>query len=446
MDEDSSFSLLITLLLFLEVWLTLSYAALTNVRTNRLKEQADEGNKAAGRMLLVVTEQMPQVQLTYQFSKLLLHMAIAVLAFLWLSEVLAPTTTVPVGLIYIVVYAAMAIVLLLIGDLVPESIGAQYAETLARFIWPAFRLLYLLMRPVVWLLLVSGRLVSSAFGSGGKVSQVTEEEIMTLVDAGHTGGTIEEEEREMIFSVLQLDETYAREVMTPRMDIVALNVNTSIQDALAKFIESGFSRIPVYEESVDNIIGLLYAKDLLKIWLENNGDNTSIRDLLRPAYFVPESKRIDELLKELQSQKVHMAIVVDEYGGTAGLVTIENLVEEIIGDIQDEYDKDEEAEYTQLGDNEWMVDASIDLDDFNNLCQVGLPTDESDTLGGYIFVQLGRLPTVGETIETSQLELRVDSLEGRRIRKVYVRRLSPDEQEEADTIADKAQSADQQAS
>jgi CBS domain containing-hemolysin-like protein len=251
---------------------------------------------------------------------------------------------------------------------------------------------------------------------------------MTLVDAGQKEGAIETEEKEMILSVLQFGETMAYEVMVPRPDVVALEISTSFHDALRRFIESGHSRIPVYRDTIDNIEGLLYAKDLLTVFHQNGENGTSrpqsIRELMRPAYFVPETKLAGLLLKELQTSKIHMAIVVDEYGGTAGLLTIENLIEEIVGDIQDEYDINEEAEYTVDGPDVYTIDASMNLDDVNELLDVALPTEDSSTLGGFIYSRVGRVPTIGEIVEDSDnhLVLRVESVDGRRIRKVRVER------------------------
>jgi CBS domain containing-hemolysin-like protein len=245
---------------------------------------------------------------------------------------------------------------------------------------------------------------------------------MTLVDAGQKEGTIDDEEKAMIFSVLQFGETLVREVMVPRMDIVAVEINTPLEVALGRFVESGHSRIPIYDEKIDNVEGVLYAKDVLTMWHNGGAKPQSIRDLMRPAYFVPENNRADLVLKEMQASKIHMAIVVDEYGGTAGIVTIENLIEEIIGDIQDEYDIAEEADYTQISASEYAVDASIDLDDLNELLPVALPTDDHDTLGGYIYSQVGRVPQEGELIDDTEhrLTLIVQSVEGRRIRKVLL--------------------------
>ena len=194
--------------------------------------------------------------------------------------------------------------------------------------------------------------------------------------------------------------------------------------ALAAFVESGFSRIPVYEDSIDNVIGVLIAKDILTV-LRNRDDleSKAIRDLIRPAYFVPETKRADALLKEMQANNLHLAMVVDEYGGTSGLVTIENLIEEIIGDIRDEYDVDEEEEFTAVGDGSYLIDASMDLDDINNLLDCSIDTATADTLGGYIYLALGRVPYADETITTDVLSMTVNSIDGHRIRKVAVRKV-----------------------
>ena len=271
---------------------------------------------------------------------------------------------------------------LVIGDLLPDAIGSSQAENLLALALPSMGFLVFIISPLTALVLFLSRLISRLFGSDTLVNLVTEEEIMTLVHASHSGGIIEAEEKDMIASVLQLGESSARELMTPRIDIVALDVEDTIMQALSAFVESGFSRIPIYEESIDSVIGLLYAKDILTV-LKNRDDleSQTIRDLLRPTYFVPETKRADALLKELQEKNVHLAIVVDEYGGTSGLVTIENLIEEIIGDIRDEYDYQEEEDYVEVGDGFYLIDASMDLDDLNDLLGCSIDTRRRRHLG-----------------------------------------------------------------
>jgi putative hemolysin len=253
--------------------------------------------------------------------------------------------------------------------------------------------------------------------SGETIYQVTEDDLKSLVDAGEEDGVFEHEERRMIYSIFQLGDTLVREIMVPRIDILTLDVNTPLPDAVDAFIFSGHSRVPVHEETVDNTLGLLYAKDLLKVWREGKQLET-LKDLLRPAYFVPEAKKVDELLVELQNQRIHMAVVVDEYGGIAGLVTLEDIVEEIFGEIQDEYDQGEESPYQVTAEGDYLFIGQIDLDDFNEIMNCQLPTDEADTLGGYIYSRLGHVPAVGESVENENLLLTVEQVSARRIRKV----------------------------
>jgi CBS domain containing-hemolysin-like protein len=229
----------------------------------------------------------------------------------------------------------------------------------------------------------------------------------------------------MIYSIFQFGDTLAREIMVPRIDILALEIHTSLQNAIEVLTRSGHSRVPVYEDTVDNIIGFLYAKDLLR-YRTDEGTLLENRDLLRPAYFVPETKKADELLAEMQARRFHMAIVVDEYGGVAGLVTLEDIVEEIIGEVRDEYDQSEELLYTNVGPQEYIFQGKIALNDFNELMDTHLNTDEADTLAGYIYGEIGRVPVGGEKITVENIELTVEQVLGQRIRKVRARRLQTD--------------------
>jgi putative hemolysin len=262
-------------------------------------------------------------------------------------------------------------------------------------------------------------------------SLVTEDELKTLVDAGQEEGVFEQGERKMIYSVFALGDTLAREIMVPRTDMLALDVQTPLPEAVDALLQAGHSRVPVYEESVDHTLGLLYAKDLLRAWRENRR-SVSIGELLRPAYFVPEAKKVDDLLADMQSQRIHMAIVVDEYGGVAGLVTLEDIVEEVLGEIQDEYDQGEEAPYQKLADGSFLFLGRIDLDDFNEIMGANLTREEAETMGGYIYHHLGRVPGVGDEVETGNLILTVEQVIGRRIRKVRAHWSAPVEQKEED--------------
>lgn len=262
-------------------------------------------------------------------------------------------------------------------------------------------------------------LSKEARDASAKPGLLTEDELKTLVDAGQQEGIFEQEERRMIYSIFQLGDTLAREIMIPRIDMQALEVNTPLPAAIDALLKSGHSRVPVFEESVDNMLGLLYAKDILSAWYE--GDQLqSLHKLLRKAYFVPEAKKVDELLSEMQSGRVHMAIVVDEYGGIAGLVTLEDIVEEIVGEIQDEYDQAEEAPYVIQKDGSYLFLGRIALDDFNEIVGSNLVKEEAETLGGFIYSQLGRVPGVGEKMNIGNVILTVEQVSARRIRKVRV--------------------------
>jgi magnesium and cobalt exporter, CNNM family len=420
LDDSSSALSLISILLLVEILLTLAFTALQNSRQSELQEQADIG-KSYAKSALKLLNSKSQLHLTYNVSMALLTTGITLISTIWL---LLPAFNdqgqfgIPLAIFLVFLISLLSLIL---GNMVSEAIGSGYAMFLTSLLVLPLRIVILLLSPLTIILLTISTLLAKFFGSDKLVNKVTEEEIMSLVNEGHSGGTIEDEEKEMIYSILQLDETFAREIMVPRIDIISAEVKTNLKDAMNVFIESGFSRIPVYEENIDNIVGLLYAKDLLGL-LNNGGlSGHSVRELLRSAYFVPETRAADDLLRDLQARNVHMAIVVDEYGGTSGLVTIENIMEEIVGDIRDEYDLNEETEYIQHTDDEYIIDAGMDIDDLNELLGTDISSDETDTLGGYIFFTIGRIPIVGETIDTDELHMTVRSIEGRRIRKVVIK-------------------------
>jgi CBS domain containing-hemolysin-like protein len=300
----------------------------------------------------------------------------------------------------------------------PRIRAAGNPDRAARLLAGPVRVLILAVSPLVWL---TARAAELTAGLGGPVSQArltTDEELQLLVDVGEEQGLIEEEEREMITGIIELGKTAAREVMVPRIDIHTVAVGATLGEAVEVIIECGHSRIPAYDETIDHVAGILYAKDLLRA-MHHGSELPTIEPLLRPAYFIPEFKPIDDLLAELQHKKVHMAIVVDEYGGTAGLVTIEDLIEEIVGEIQDEYDT-EEPRYERITDDEFEFSARVDLDDVNRLMEISLPTNGADTLAGLVYSQLGRVPDVGDSARFDDARIDVLSVDGRRIEKVLV--------------------------
>lgn len=317
--------------------------------------------------------------------------------------------------------------LIWLGEFFIERRVQSDPESWSLRLGPVARGLALLTRPLLALPLAIAR---RSNGESQQLVTITEDELKSLLDTGQREGLLEQDERQMIHSIFEFGDTLAREIMVPRIDVFALDVNTPVEEVVPAVLESGFSRVPVYNESIDNIVGLLYTKDLLRLW-ENGEEQAGLTPLLRPANFIPESKKVDELLAEMQAERIHIAIVVDEYGGVAGLVTLEDIVEEIFGEIQDEYDQAEELPYQQISDDEYLFLGRIDLDDFNDLMGTELSTEEADTLGGYLYSQIGRVPRSGESLDVDQLRLTVEQISGRRIRKVRAQRL-----EELDTAKD----------
>ena len=316
--------------------------------------------------------------------------------------------------------AALSLMAVLFGLFVPRSIGVRHAKQVLLLMVFPLELITWLTRPLVAGLFFLTRLVTAPFGANPQEGTlVSEEDIKALIETGEEQGVLDVTERDMIHSVFALGEKKVHEVMVPRPDITAIDVNTPPEQVLEAVVSAGHSRIPVYEGSPDEIIGVLYVKDLFRRLAR--GESVTIRPFLRPAQFVPETKKVDELLREMQKDKVHIAIVVDEYGGTAGLVTIEDLVEEIVGEIRDEYDVDEEL-VLPVSDHEALMDARVPFSEVKETFGLDDPDgeEEFDTLGGYVTHELGRLPKVGETIQRNRVKFIIESVDGRRIGRIRV--------------------------
>ncbi len=327
----------------------------------------------------------------------------------------------------IVTVAVLSLIAVLLGLFVPRAIGARHAQTVLLFlVWP-LEFVTWITQPLVGMLFFLAKLLTRPFGANpeaGALALVTEDEIKSLVETGQAQGVLQEREQRMISSIFAISEKPVHEVMVPRTDIVAIDVDTPAAEILKDITKVGHSRIPVFEGSPDNIIGILYVKDLFRRLARGEKD-VQIRPYLRPAQFVPESKKIDQLLRDMQKEKVHIAIVVDEYGGTSGLVTIEDLVEEIVGEIRDEYDVEQEM-VLPVSENEALMDARVPFEEVREAFALDLPSSENyDTLGGFIVAQLGRFPRAGETVEAGGARFVVETVEGRRIRRVRVVKKTP---------------------
>jgi putative hemolysin len=321
----------------------------------------------------------------------------------------------------VVTVAALSLVAVLFGLFVPRSIGRKHAKQVLLVMVFPLELITWVTRPLVAVLFFLTRVVTAPFGADpNEGTLISEEDIKAVIATGEEQGVLDVEERDMLHSVFALGEKKVHEVMVPRTDIVAIDVNTPPQEVLESVVSAGHSRIPVYEGSSDQIIGVLYVKDLFRRLARGEKDVT-VRPFLRPAQFVPETKKVDELLREMQRAKVHIAIVVDEYGGTAGLVTIEDLVEEIVGEIRDEYDVEREL-VLPVSENEAVMDARVPFSEVQETFGIDSPegVDEFDTLGGFVTHELGRLPKVGETVKSNGVKFVVESVEGRRVGRVRV--------------------------
>jgi len=412
--------------------IALGRSALLNSHASRLKTLQEDGEQRAARVM----------NLTEDASRLLITLALAqnTVRLLFLGTMLAGfggafSLTWPAWGRWVGVLLASGVGLAALESLA-DGLGHRDAEGWALRLIP-------ILGPLVSVLAPAGLALRRVANAGAPASVsaraglVTEEEIKTLVDAGEEGGAIEEEEKEMILSIFQLSDTLAREVMVPRIDIVAFEAEAMLDDATQTLIDTGHSRAPVYSGTIDHVVGLLYVKDILASQ-HAGGTGQHVRDIMRPAIFVPEAKKVDDLLEEMQARRVQMVIVVDEYGGTAGLATLEDIVEEIVGEIRDEYDAAEEMRYQELPDGAYILSGGIDLDDVNELTGSHLVKDASETLSGLIHSQLGRVAAAGDVLETGGLRLKVEQVLGRRIRKVHAVQLEPREATEAEEHGDHA--------
>jgi putative hemolysin len=437
--------LIIAILILLNGVFVAAEFALVRVRRTRIEQLTEEGNRGARRVQRLVSNP----------SRFLATIQIGVTFVGFLSAAFAGASLVGGLAVFIrgvvpalasqaeliallIITSLVSLFTIVFGELVPKGLAYGYSERLAFFFAGPIDFLGRILAPLVWLLTTVTNAITRVFGiTDTQGEKMTAEELMIIVERGGQQGVIEAEEQQMIGAVLELGEQRVHEVMVPRIDITALPEDASLEHIIDIIVAEGHSRIPVYQESIDNVTGILYAKDLLPL-LAEKAASFDIRPLLRTPLFVPESISVDDLLHMLQRRKVHIAIVLDEYGGTAGLVTIEDLIEEIVGEIQDEYDV-EEPMVERISDDEARIDGRASIDDLTEVFGVeldGEDREQYDTVGGLVYHQIGGVPEVGDTVEVDGLTLTVESTDGRRVGKVLVvRRPEPGDestQEEAD--------------
>jgi CBS domain containing-hemolysin-like protein len=405
------------LIVIFDLLIAASRVSLLNLRPLRLLSLREQHPEEVDRTLVLIED--ARLRPTLRFSQTATRI---LLAGVILSIAGQAAVTSRFALVILLVIILLVALLLMVVEFTVEGNILREPERWSLRLGLFTRVLVFIMSPLVFLPVL---LLKSQWPAP-VAAQMTEDELKIWVQSEQEEGGLEREERQMIYSIFQFGDTLAREIMVPRMDMLAFEVSTSLIEAIKAFTHTGHSRVPVYEDDIDNIIGLLYAKDLLQV-MENSRENDSMRGLLRPAYFVPDTKKADTLLAEMQTQRIHMAIVVDEYGGVAGLVTLEDIIEEIIGEIQDEYDLSEEELVQQAGPDEYVFLGRIDLDDFNETMDSNVPKGESDTLAGYLYDHFGRVPHDGESLETDGLLITIEQVIGRRIRRVRARRITVEE-------------------
>lgn len=334
------------------------------------------------------------------------------------------------GVIMVAITILLSYISLVFGELVPKQLGLRYAEAVALNVAGPIDFIARVTAPFVWFLNASVNFVLRLFGvTPGNSQEVTEEEIRMMVDIGEENGAIESDEKRMIENVFEFNNTTAAEVMTHRTEMVALDIEAPPEEVEKVLMSCGFSRVPVYREDIDEIIGFLHFREYLSAKVQGNSA-PDIRKLLKPVYLAPETMRANILFRNMQSKKFGMAIILDEFGGTSGLVTIEDLLEEIVGSLYDEYDE-ADIEIEQLGEGEWRIDGSMRLDEISRRLDLALPEEEYDTIGGLVFGMLNEVPTVGATVElpVSGISIRVESVEERRVDKVILQYTPPQEEE-----------------
>lgn len=420
--------ILIFILILINAFFSASEMAIVSLNKAKITYLASEEDKKA-KLLLKLLEEPSKFLATVQVGITLTGFLASASAATTISKPFAKylrALNLPASdqLALIIVTILLAYITLVLGELFPKRLALQNSEAIAMFSVKPLLLISKITVPFVKILTVSTSLLMRIFGIDSEKleEKVSEEEIRMMIDVGEENGVLNQTEKEMIDGIFEFDDTLAREVMTPRIDVFSIDVNTPIEKIIEMVSEEQYSRIPVYEYDIDNIIGILYMKDLFSELINAKLDNESIKTLIRPAYFVPETKNIDTLFRELQITKNHIAILIDEYGGFSGIVTIEDLIEEIVGNIFDEYDEIENEYIVKLDQNTYMATGSAPIDEINDLLHLKLPSENYDTLGGFIIDILGTIPIEGENpvVEYDNAVFKIEKIEEKRISEIKI--------------------------
>ena len=420
---------LIFILILLNAFFAASEIAIISVDKKKLSYQAEEGNKKAKILLDLLKEPsrfLSTIQVGITFAGFFSSASAAVGLSDDFGQLLA-RLGVPFAkdLAFILITVLLSFVTLVLGELVPKRIALQYSEKFSMFAVKIIHITAVIMKPFVSLLSFSTNAILRLFGvsTEGVEEKVTLEEIRSIVEVGQEQGVIDSTEREMIDSVIGFDDKLAEEIMTARTEVFMIDIEDPIEEYLEEMMELRYSRIPVYEGDLDNILGILYLKDVLKEAYNVGFKNIDIKKIIRPAYFVPERKNINALFKELQANRLHMAILIDEYGGFSGIVTMEDLIEEIVGDIDDEYDLDE-PDIKKIDDYNFIAKGTISIKELNSNLGTDLDEDSEDydTLGGLLIDLMGYIPEDGDkhVIEYGNIQFNIIDISERRIQRVHI--------------------------
>ena len=411
-SSDVTQILILIVLLFLSGFFSSAETALTTCNKIKMRTLAEEGNKHA-QTVLTVTENSGKM-----LSAILIGNNIVNLSAASLTTTLAYSLG---GSAVALASGLLTILILLFGEITPKTLATIHSDKLSIFYAPVINVFMKIMTPFIFIInnLSNGILFLLRVDPNAKNNTMTENELRTIVDVSHEDGVIESEEKEMIYNVFDLGDAKAKDVMVPRINVAFADVNSSYKELIDLFREYKFTRLPVYEENKENVIGTINMKDLLLF--DSNKKEFQIRDILREAYFTYEYKNISELLVEMRQASFNIAIVLDEYGETAGLITLEDILEEIVGEIHDEYDENEEENIIAVTDKEYIVEGSTSLDDLNDTLDLDLDSEDYDSVGGFIIERLDRLPEAGDEIITEEgIRMVVEKLDKNRIEVIHL--------------------------
>ena len=420
--------IVLVILILFNAYFAATEIAFISLNDAKIEKEAKEGNKKA-KNILKMLKSPSKFLATIQIGITLAGFLSSAFASDAFADKLAPILNSWMPFLSLDTWRGIAIILITIilsfftlvfGELVPKRLAMKYYEKISYATIGVIRGISLVTAPFVKLLTFSTNMISKLFGVGEAEEEVvTEEEIKMMIDEGEEKGTIERGEKQLLNNVFEFNDIIVSEVMTPRTEIYAIDINNDIYDSLDEIDEFKYSRIPVYEDNIDDIKGILFIKDIIKPLKDNK--RIDIKHIIREPYFVPESKDIDELFKEMQANKVQIAIAIDEYGGTAGLITMEDIIEELVGNIFDEYD-DEEIDYKKIDDNTYILSGAITSYELKKIFDIEFPEGDYETLSGYLIDKLGRIPDEDEhpIIEDENLTYKVEEIDDKRIKYVKV--------------------------